>query len=254
MGGVLPRALRPGQELDPDRQGPRPATSGAAARHAPARSVAVVTALRLPRRGRPVAAAIADAAGEPVALVGHSMGGKIAMVLALRHPEQVERLCVVDVAPVAYSSGREFVGYVRAMRGVDLAALATRADADAALVEAVPNPVVRGLPAAESPSQPRRARVGVAAQPPGHRGRPRRDHGLAGRASLRPPAVRRPGAVGARRTVRARRRRPRRGHVGALPAAAPGDDQGRWALGALRAARVVPRGPSSSFSATEPGR
>ena len=60
-----------------------------------------------------VAAAIAEHAGdEPVALVGHSMGGKIAMVLALRHPERVARLCVVDVAPVEYASGREFVGYV----------------------------------------------------------------------------------------------------------------------------------------------
>ena len=93
-----------------------------------------------------VAAAISEAAGgEAVALVGHSMGGKIAMALALRHPEQVERLCVVDVAPVAYPSGREFVGYVRAMRGLDLAVLATRADADAALADAVPNPVVRGF-------------------------------------------------------------------------------------------------------------
>jgi pimeloyl-ACP methyl ester carboxylesterase len=93
-----------------------------------------------------VAAAIGEAAGdEAVALVGHSMGGKIAMALALRHPDQVDRLCIVDVAPVAYPSGREFVGYVRAMRGLDLAALATRADADAALTEAVPNPVVRGF-------------------------------------------------------------------------------------------------------------
>ena len=31
---------------------------------------------------------------DPVTLVGHSMGGKIAMVLALRRPELVERLCV----------------------------------------------------------------------------------------------------------------------------------------------------------------
>ncbi len=51
------------------------------------------------------------------------MGGKIAMVLALRHRERVARLCVVDVAPVEYASGRQFVGYVHAMRGLDLAAL-----------------------------------------------------------------------------------------------------------------------------------
>jgi pimeloyl-ACP methyl ester carboxylesterase len=93
-----------------------------------------------------VAASLAEHAGdEPVALVGHSMGGKIAMVLALRHRERVARLCVVDVAPVEYASGREFVGYVHALRALDLSALETRADADAALQPAVPNDVVRSF-------------------------------------------------------------------------------------------------------------
>jgi pimeloyl-ACP methyl ester carboxylesterase len=93
-----------------------------------------------------VAASLAEHAGDdPVALVGHSMGGKIAMVLALRHRERVARLCVVDVAPATYDSGREFVGYVRAMRGLDLTTLGSRADADAALAEAAPDPVVRAF-------------------------------------------------------------------------------------------------------------
>jgi pimeloyl-ACP methyl ester carboxylesterase len=93
-----------------------------------------------------VAAAVTEVAGdEAVSLVGHSMGGKIAMVLTLRHPAQVARLCVVDVAPVAYESAHEFDGYVAAMRGLDLASVHSRADADAAMVAAVPNSTVRGF-------------------------------------------------------------------------------------------------------------
>lgn len=84
-------------------------------------------------------------ADDPVALVGHSMGGKAAMVLALRHPELVERLCVVDVAPVDYDSGSEFAGYIEAMLALDLGSLEHRRDADAALEPAVPNPTVRSF-------------------------------------------------------------------------------------------------------------
>jgi pimeloyl-ACP methyl ester carboxylesterase len=84
-------------------------------------------------------------ADDPVALVGHSLGGKVAMVLALRHPELVERLCVVDVSPVPYDRLSEFQGYVSAMQGLDLDTLAGRGDADVALAEAVPDPTVRSF-------------------------------------------------------------------------------------------------------------
>ena len=80
---------------------------------------------------------------DPVALVGHSMGGKIAMALALRHPALVERLCVVDISPVDYHGTSDFTAYVAAMRGLDLAAITTRSDADAAL--AVADDTVRGF-------------------------------------------------------------------------------------------------------------
>lgn len=82
---------------------------------------------------------------DPVALVGHSMGGKVAMLVALHHPELVERLVVVDVAPVAYDHAVEFEGYITAMQAIDLETLERRSDADDALREAVRSPMVRGF-------------------------------------------------------------------------------------------------------------
>jgi pimeloyl-ACP methyl ester carboxylesterase len=89
-----------------------------------------------------VAGALGD---DPVTLVGHSLGGKVAMILALRHPQLVARLCVVDVAPVGYGSGTEFAGYIRAMQGMDLVSIQQRSDAEEALEDAVPSPTVRGF-------------------------------------------------------------------------------------------------------------
>jgi pimeloyl-ACP methyl ester carboxylesterase len=84
-------------------------------------------------------------ADDPVALVGHSMGGKAAMVLALRHRELVERLCVVDVSPVDYEERSEFAGYIEALLALDLTTITRRRDADEALTGAVPNPTVRSF-------------------------------------------------------------------------------------------------------------
>ena len=84
-------------------------------------------------------------ADDPVTLVGHSMGGKIAMAIALRHPEVVERLVVVDVSPVAYESAREFLGYIDVMRALDLGALERRDQADEALRGDVPNTTIRSF-------------------------------------------------------------------------------------------------------------
>lgn len=93
-----------------------------------------------------VAAYLADESeGEPWTLIGHSMGGKTAMQLALRHPELVERLGVVDISPVSYHGSGIFVDYVRAMRTLDLTTLDGRGQADEHLTELVPDPTVRGF-------------------------------------------------------------------------------------------------------------
>ncbi len=68
-------------------------------------------------------------------VVGHSMGGKASMVLALRHPELVRSLIVADIAPVAY--GHSQIQFIEAMRKVDLGAVEKRSDAVAQLAQHV---------------------------------------------------------------------------------------------------------------------
>jgi esterase len=77
------------------------------------------------------------------ALLGHSMGGKAAMLAALRDPDMVERLVVVDIAPVAYRP--HHLGLVRAMRALDLTGIDRRGEADAALAATVPDAAERGF-------------------------------------------------------------------------------------------------------------
>jgi esterase len=92
---------------------------------------------------RDVAAFIGGQRLGRVALVGHSLGGKVAMHLALTRPELVERLVVVDVAPVAYA--HSFGPLIEAMRAVDLSKVSRRADADQRLQAAVGDAGVRNF-------------------------------------------------------------------------------------------------------------
>ena len=80
---------------------------------------------------------------EPAVLIGHSMGGKVAMRLALEYRDLVEKLIVADIAPVAYQ--HSFDEYFDAMRGVDLKAARRRADVEAALAPGIPDRGIRAF-------------------------------------------------------------------------------------------------------------
>ncbi|MDA0240469.1 MAG: alpha/beta fold hydrolase [Proteobacteria bacterium] len=80
-----------------------------------------------------------------VTLLGHSMGGKTAMTLAHRHGHMLDALIVADIAPVAYARDGENLGYLEAMRAVPVDQLARRGDAETYLMDAVPDPGLRGF-------------------------------------------------------------------------------------------------------------
>ncbi len=78
------------------------------------------------------------APGEPWTIVGHSLGGKTAMLAALQRPDLIERLCVVDIAPKDYGGMHRFSRYVDEMQRLPLDELTTRADAEAQFNESDP--------------------------------------------------------------------------------------------------------------------
>jgi esterase len=70
-------------------------------------------------------------------LLGHSMGGKTAMHFALRYPERVEKLVVVDIAPRAYD--RRHDALLDAIRSLPLNQFASRGEINNALAERIPD-------------------------------------------------------------------------------------------------------------------
>ena len=88
-------------------------------------------------------AQVVAAQGGTADILGHSMGGKAAMMLALTQPARVRRLIVADIAPVAY--GHDQSRHIAAMRALPLDGLTTRAEADRRMAATTPDPALRAF-------------------------------------------------------------------------------------------------------------
>lgn len=96
-----------------------------------------------PAMAADIATLIQDLDIAPAVVVGHSMGGKAAMCLALSQPELVRSLMVVDIAPVDYQN--DYGPYINAMRTVPLADLKRRGEAEEYLKADITNPGIRAF-------------------------------------------------------------------------------------------------------------
>lgn len=86
--------------------------------------------------------AVMDAQGiDKAHLLGHSLGGKVAMQLALQQPQRVNKLVVADIAPVAYYGNHDAV--FAGLNAVDLNIIQSRRDADGVLKQHIEEEGVR---------------------------------------------------------------------------------------------------------------
>ena len=87
-----------------------------------------------------------DALGlDEAMLVGHSMGGKTAMTVALSHGARVRALAVLDIAPIAFDHIETSAAIIDALAGIRLTPDLTRQRADADLAARIADPVLRGF-------------------------------------------------------------------------------------------------------------
>ncbi len=78
---------------------------------------------------------------ETCILLGHSMGGKIAIQVALTQPERITKLLVADIAPVSYPA--HHLEIIKGLQAIDLSKVKKRRDADEQLAPFVDNMGVR---------------------------------------------------------------------------------------------------------------
>lgn len=70
-------------------------------------------------------------------VIGHSMGGKVAMQFALTHPDMVEKLVVIDMEPGPADDNHSDI--IDALLGLDLSTMTERSQAEAYLAERIPD-------------------------------------------------------------------------------------------------------------------
>ncbi len=165
-------------------------------------------------------------------VLGHSMGGKVAMELALTAPERVDRLVVVDIAPRAYEPRHRVI--LDALQAIDPARYDSRRAIDEALAAHVPEAPIRQFLLKNLQYDPDTRRytwqMDLEADSllrPHQRGHRRR------------PSVHRTGALRKRRTLRLHHGRRPICHPPALSCSPPCHDPGRRPLGARRRARSL---------------
>ncbi|SDZ80913.1 alpha/beta fold hydrolase [Rubrimonas cliftonensis] len=96
-----------------------------------------------PAMAEDLARVVEEECGGRADVLGHSMGGKAAMALALTRPETISRLIVADIAPVAYTHSH--TDTLEAMAELDLSVVTRRSDADAQLAAKVPDAGLRSF-------------------------------------------------------------------------------------------------------------
>jgi pimeloyl-ACP methyl ester carboxylesterase len=76
-------------------------------------------------------------------ILGHSMGGKVAMRFALENPQLVKRLVIVDISLKAYGPRPQHRKIIEAMKSVNLSTIVNRAEVDEQITALIPQPPIR---------------------------------------------------------------------------------------------------------------
>ena len=80
---------------------------------------------------------------DKIDIMGHSIGGKVAMQFAMTYPKRLNRLVVVDIAPRYYVANKGHIAIFKTLLALDLAQYSKRSELDEALSAAIQDKAVR---------------------------------------------------------------------------------------------------------------